>query len=430
MADYNLGLDALGSFTKGSGIANQIIENRLHQQQLNQNYDIQNRQITLQEQAALREAEQQRAFQQLAQEAYKQPELILPQLYARDPQAAAKISEGIQQQYSSQYNTLKLLTGTKAENKQATYNLLKPELERQFPELKFGDTYSTELNKSLNARADIIQSKIKTNLELRDTAQGIAAFNPQTGEASLTGFQPYRKPAEGAEGGATGALVKQVIKDNPGMNFTQALQLVQTGFRTGTRIDKEGNVEVIPGAPDAKKEIKSAESEGATFGKETGEKKALLRSMEAKIPELESTVTQLSKLGKLATYTTTGKVANEARKQLGLPTSEGAISRAEYISVVDNQVLPLLRDTFGAQFTEREGQTLRATLGDPDKTPTEKDAALKAFIKQKKQTIGSLSREVGKPQETKKQSYSEEDINHTAQKYGITPEEVKRRLNK
>ena len=57
-------------------------------------------------------------------------------------------------------------------------------------------------------------------------------------------------------------------------------------------------------------------------------------------------------------------------------------------------MLPLLRQTFGAAFTEREGQSLKNTLGDPDKSPEEKDAVLRSFISQKLAQVESLQRQV------------------------------------
>ena len=57
--------------------------------------------------------------------------------------------------------------------------------------------------------------------------------------------------------------------------------------------------------------------------------------------------------------------------------------------------LPLLRDTFGAAFTVKEGETLRATLGDPNYSPAEKDAVLSAFIDQKNNKVMALKRQIG-----------------------------------
>lgn len=264
--DFNLGLNASGSFAQGVGIANEIIANRLRQQQQNQNYDIQNRQVQLQEQ----EAQQKQAFQRLATEAFEKPEIVLPQLYARDPVAAARISEGIQQRYSSQYNTLNLLTkDTKAENKQATYDLLKPELQRQFPELEFGDNWSSDLQRSLASKASAIKSKMKMNLEFRDTAQGIVGFDPATGESVQTGVGSRPYATGGAGGGATGELVRQVMQDNPGMSFTEALYFVQTGARQGTRLE-DGKVAPIAGVIPAKQDIEG----GKKLAEKLGEKQA------------------------------------------------------------------------------------------------------------------------------------------------------------
>lgn len=117
-------------------------------------------------------------------------------------------------------------------------------------------------------------------------------------------------------------------------------------------------------------------------------------NMVSKMPELEETVSRLLDLGKKATYTAAGQGLNFFRKQLGLSPRQSAVDRAEYISMIDNQVLPLLRDTFGAQFTEREGNTLRKTLGDADTTPEEKEAQLRAFIRQKRKSIESQARKL------------------------------------
>lgn len=116
-----------------------------------------------------------------------------------------------------------------------------------------------------------------------------------------------------------------------------------------------------------------------------------LREMRRNMPGLETVVAELDALSDDATYTAAGRFADEAAKQLGLEPSEGAVARAEYVAVVDNQVLPLLRQTFGAAFTAKEGETLRATLGDPNKSPAEKKVVLRAFIAQKKRDLEARS---------------------------------------
>jgi hypothetical protein len=136
-------------------------------------------------------------------------------------------------------------------------------------------------------------------------------------------------------------------------------------------------------------------SSGQTAGKGIGEAQATYQSMISKMPGLEYTVKRLDDLAERATYTLAGQGLDAGIRQLGMEPREAAVARADYISTVDNQILPLLRDTFGAQFTQKEGETLRATLGNPDVSPKEKQAILKSFIEQKRRDIEALARQTG-----------------------------------
>jgi type II secretory pathway pseudopilin PulG len=129
---------------------------------------------------------------------------------------------------------------------------------------------------------------------------------------------------------------------------------------------------------------------GGKEGTEVGADTSLLKSMESKMPGLEAVVVQLEGLADTATYTQKGQLGDAIRREAGMPSSEGAIARAKYIATVDNQVLPMLKDTFGAAFTVAEGESLRATLGDPNKSPEEKKAVLRAFIAQKRRDVAAL----------------------------------------
>lgn len=140
---------------------------------------------------------------------------------------------------------------------------------------------------------------------------------------------------------------------------------------------------------------KMAEGKASEVGKRQGENENLYRSVVSRMPQLEDTVAKLSKLGQAATYTNAGQVRDFAMRELGMDVPDSATARAEYISMVDNEILPLLRDTFGSQFTAKEGDSLRATLGNPNFSPVEKDAVLRSFIRTKMETINSMSREIG-----------------------------------
>jgi len=136
-------------------------------------------------------------------------------------------------------------------------------------------------------------------------------------------------------------------------------------------------------------------AQGSAAGKDQGETVATYESVMSKMPGLEKVVTELNGLADQATYTMGGNIWNETLKQTGFGPSAGAVARTKYMSMVDNQVLPLLKDTFGAAFTVTEGESLRATLGDPNKTPEEKKMVLEAFIEQKRRDANALAARTG-----------------------------------
>lgn len=147
--------------------------------------------------------------------------------------------------------------------------------------------------------------------------------------------------------------------------------------------------------PDNQPANVASAAQAAVEGKSMGENTVRLADMQAQLPGLYQVADKLSTLGKTATYTKAGVLGNEVARQLGANVPQGAVDRSEYISVVDNEVLPLLRQTFGAAFTQKEGESLRVTLGDPDKTPEEKDAVLRSFIEAKTREVEALQRRTG-----------------------------------
>ena len=72
------------------------------------------------------------------------------------------------------------------------------------------------------------------------------------------------------------------------------------------------------------------------------------------------------------------------------------------VSIVDNQVLPLLRPIFGAAFTAAEGDRLRNALLDPDSTPGSRKAQLDAFLEQMQRNIEVKRSELSPTQEPEK----------------------------
>lgn len=129
---------------------------------------------------------------------------------------------------------------------------------------------------------------------------------------------------------------------------------------------------------------------GAASGKVDVETQSSFDSLNSKMPGLRQVVNELGDLAEKATYTTAGRLWDDVVRETGNLPGEGALARTKYMSMVDNQVLPLLRDIFGAAFTVQEGESLRATLGAPDKSPAEKKAVLEAFIEQKTRDLEAL----------------------------------------
>lgn len=221
------------------------------------------------------------------------------------------------------------------------------------------------------------------------------------------------------------------------LQMKRADQIMNLGGSMAVRSPTGGIQEVysVTPGPESLPEFKQAQAEASTIGADVGRKRLELGERVSGLPQLEETTKKLSELGKNATYTTLGKAGDVVRNELGLfgvKPSEGAVARTEYMSLVDNQILPLLRQTFGAAFTAKEGESLRATLGDPNATPEQKDATLRSFIEQKKATISSLQRELNIPQIT------EGDLNARQPKTGgslppasgMTPPEMARPTDK
>lgn len=165
---------------------------------------------------------------------------------------------------------------------------------------------------------------------------------------------------------------------------------------TGTEIitfDRFGNE--LFRTPKQNREAAYETAFGGVEGKNDAANLDLYESMASKLPGLQTVMGELGELAKTATYTQSGQLIDNVMRETGQEPTEAAIARTRYIATVDNQVLPLLRDTFGAAFTVQEGESLRATLGDPNKSPAEKQAVIDAFIAQKVRDVEALGKRVG-----------------------------------
>ncbi len=144
----------------------------------------------------------------------------------------------------------------------------------------------------------------------------------------------------------------------------------------------------------------SLKPQQSTFDKKVEENRAKayseqeekLRNFKASMPLIEKNVNKLMDLSDKATYTWAGGLYNEGRKQLGLPATEGAVARAEMENIIENNVLPQLRALLGAQFTEREGERVKQTIMDPNRTPEERKAQLQNYLNTKYDEMAQAAR--------------------------------------
>lgn len=144
-----------------------------------------------------------------------------------------------------------------------------------------------------------------------------------------------------------------------------------------------------------------------------------VRTARSNFPQLEANVNRLRELSPDATFTEAGKLRDYVAKQFGV-TTDGAKARAELESIVNNAVLPLLKQTFGAAFTAEEGLRLQKTLANPDATDQEKIAELDTFIKQKMADIETKERKLG----SYNQNYSDYKQTNNVSEQPPTQEEI------
>lgn len=156
-----------------------------------------------------------------------------------------------------------------------------------------------------------------------------------------------------------------------------------------------GEAKTAPLIAKTKADIATAVTLATTAAIERGEALSELNIANASLPGLQEVVGQLKELAPIATNTFGGRAFDTVVKEFGFGATKGSTAKAKFVAIVNNQVLPLLRQTFGAAFTAKEGETLKATLGDPDSSADEKLVQLDAFIDSKIREIRTKERQVG-----------------------------------
>lgn len=237
-------------------------------------------------------------------------------------------------------------------------------------------------------------------------AQQVGLFGPKTNtamaeftsKAAAAGLKPgtpeYERAARvdlGLDARAGTVTGQERIATTPGMTEVVAgsegvIAGAKSGAQEAAKLGQQSRM-----LPNIRAAIKEAEQAASSRGESLSE----YNRAKAAMPGLVEVSNKLKALSDVATYTMGGKAFDAIVKEMGFGSTEGANARTAMISIVDNQVLPLLRDTFGAAFTAAEGERLRNTLLDPDMAPEQKKASLDAFIEQKYRNLETKERELG-----------------------------------
>lgn len=139
---------------------------------------------------------------------------------------------------------------------------------------------------------------------------------------------------------------------------------------------------------------KGSEALDKKLGENFAEDLNTYNNLVANLPTLETMVGELDALADKGTHTTLGRIADTILKEGFDKTSSGALASAAYQAKVNQNLLPLLRQTLGAAFTEKDREELIKTLGDPYATPAIKKDTLKSFITNKQREIESKKRKL------------------------------------
>ena len=135
--------------------------------------------------------------------------------------------------------------------------------------------------------------------------------------------------------------------------------------------------------------IKLAEASAAEQGTVLTD---LQRSV-AGMPGLIEATDKLKELAMISTSTFGGRVWDLAVKESGFGSTKGSNAKIKYKAIIDNQVLPLLKQTFGGAMTEGEGLRLSNTLGDPGASPEQKLLQTEAFMEHQQRQMETLKRQ-------------------------------------
>ena len=245
---------------------------------------------------------------------------------------------------------------------------------------------------------DILQAQTPEGLSLLseeiNSALATTSTQASAGQRELQNLLDIAQNANSTELERNSAL--RALGDKPRVS-TSAAERAATDTDLGQAIVNQKEAEAgatetgkskaqLKFKPQIARAVKLAEKEAT----ERGEVLSDLARAEAGLPGLIKATDNLKELASVATSTYGGRFFDLIAKESGWGSTKGANARSKYIAIIDNQVLPLLKETFGAAMTEGEGLRLSNTLGDPNATPEQKMLQTEAFIEQKMRNIEGL----------------------------------------
>lgn len=156
------------------------------------------------------------------------------------------------------------------------------------------------------------------NFETSRNNATIAGANSRNA-ATIAGESDRQASSPLAQGGATGALVHELMKSRPDLypTFDRALYAVQTGFRQGTGLDQGGSVAPMAGVTTTKTDINQAEKLGAGRGETMAKRESALPQAAENLRSLDNAVNLTNKTADdaagMANSMTTGWVGSLAK---------------------------------------------------------------------------------------------------------------------
>ena len=215
----------------------------------------------------------------------------------------------------------------------------------------------------------------------------VGSIDPRNGKVFTleTANQALIRLDAGIEAREGMSAAERLGKDAVATQNVADSQAIIEGAKAGAREQGAQEVKSVF-APKLAADIQTAKTKAESQGKLFSD----LARAEAGLPEVKNLITQLKDLSETATSNLSGRAFDAISRELGFGATKGGTSRAKYIAIVSNTLLPLLRLTFGGAFTVEEGRKLESTLGDPNLSAGERNVQLDAFLENKIKEVRGL----------------------------------------